>query len=78
MTRIARFCALVVLVFGLATASAFAKPSPMMVDDGGGGSSTPQVYIIRYVYTDPNGNEFYWNCEYIDFGNGLVIQNRCW
>lgn len=58
---------------GLGATATAAVPPPPQIEEGGGGSSTPSIYVIRYF----DGSRW-WNCEYIDFGNGLVIQSRCW
>ncbi len=65
--------ATVVLALALAAGASAARPT--VVDEGGGGSSTPQVYIIQ-VYTPAPPWVMY--CRYLDFGNGLVIQSSCW
>ena len=72
--RIAALLAGLALVFTGAAAGA----RPTVVDEGGGGSSTPQVYIIASITYNSNGFPIFLYCRYYDFGNGLVIQGDCW
>ena len=64
----------------VAAGAAFAGPGiNMVVEEGGGGSyGHPRIYIINYDVYEPGYGWRHWSCEYLDFGNGLVIQNRCW
>lgn len=61
----------------LVPAALGAGPTQGYAEEGGGGSSTPNSYIIS-VYTYINGYPQYLHCRYLDFGNGLVIQASCW
>lgn len=62
----------------LALAGTAGAARPTVVDEGGGGSSTPQVYIIASITYNSSGFPIFLYCRYLDFGNGLVIQDSCW
>lgn len=62
----------------LALAGVASAARPMVVDEGGGGSSTPHVYIIASITYNSSGFPIFLYCRYYDFGNGLVIQGDCW
>lgn len=69
---------LATILVSLCLVSSASAAVPTMVDEGGGGSSTPQVYIIESYTYDSNGFPIFLYCRYIDFGNGVVIQDSCW
>ena len=73
-----KIAALLAVVAALVTASVAGATRPTVVDEGGGGSSTPQVYIIASITYNSNGFPIFLYCRYYDFGNGLVIQGDCW
>lgn len=73
-----KLVALLAIVAALVVTSVAGAVRPTVVDEGGGGSSTPQVYIIASITYNSSGFPIFLYCRYYDFGNGLVIQGDCW
>ena len=71
--------AVVVIVLSLALANvAAANTGPQYNVDPGGGGCTSSCYYIARVYIPYNGYWHWVNCEFFNFGNGLIVQGRCW
>ena len=74
MTKIV---ATVVTVLALVFAGVASGARPMVVDEGGGGSSTVQRYTLVSITYRSDGFPIFWYCDYVDFGNGWVEQVGC-